>query len=71
MELCSGGELYYKMLERKVLSERRSAKIIKQILSAIYYCHANNIIHRYFKCKSFSKYIEILNLKISSSKMNL
>lgn len=45
-EYCAGGELLNKILTLKYLSEYTVAKIIKQILSAIAYCHAKHIVHR-------------------------
>lgn len=38
-ELCVGGELFDKIQEEKQFSEKRAAQIMKQILSAIFYCH--------------------------------
>lgn len=48
-ELYSGGELFDKIVAVKHFSERQAADIIRQILSAIYYCHRNNIVHRDLK----------------------
>lgn len=33
-------------MEKKNFHEKKVAVIIKQILSAIYYCHENNVVHR-------------------------
>jgi len=38
-EICSGGELFDKIQEEKSFNERKAASIMKQILSAVYYCH--------------------------------
>lgn len=49
-ELCVGGELFSKLLERgKGFSEARAAGYIKQILSAVHHCHSLSIIHRDLK----------------------
>lgn len=48
-ELCTGGELFDKIVERKYFSEKQAAHIMKQILSAVYFCHLNNVIHRDLK----------------------
>jgi calcium-dependent protein kinase len=48
-EFCSGGELFDEIINRKTLNERDSAIIIKQLLSAIAYCHAQNVCHRDLK----------------------
>jgi len=37
--LCNGGELFDKIAEEQQFSERDAANIVKQILSAINYCH--------------------------------
>ena len=44
-ELCSGGELFDKIVERGSFSEKEAAEIIRQILSVINYTHLNNIYH--------------------------
>jgi calcium-dependent protein kinase len=49
LENCIGGNLLDKMIERenmgKTLSEKESASIFKQILSAIYYLHAKKFVY--------------------------
>lgn len=44
-ELCSGGELFDKIIERGVFSEKEAADITRQILSVLIYTHQNNIPH--------------------------
>ena len=47
MELCTGGELFEKILNNNSLfSEHQAANIIRQILLALNYCHTQNIIHK-------------------------
>lgn len=48
-ELCTGGELFKKIVKMKSFSERTAAMTIKQVLSAVHYCHQNNIVHRDLK----------------------
>jgi calcium-dependent protein kinase len=48
-EFCSGGELFEKISEKGSLSEPEAAYIMKQLISAIYYCHQSNIVHRDLK----------------------
>ena len=53
MELCSGGELFDRILNNiengKSFSEEQAAIIFQQMMSAINYCHKNNIVHRDLK----------------------
>jgi len=45
-EYCSGGELYDRIINMKNFCERKAAELMKQILSAITYCHSRKIVHR-------------------------
>ena len=44
-ELCNGGELFDMIHEKGHLTELEAKNIMKQLLSAISYCHKFNIIH--------------------------
>lgn len=48
-EYMEGGELFDQVVAKKHLSEYISAKIIKQVLYAINYCHQKKIVHRDLK----------------------
>jgi calcium-dependent protein kinase len=48
-ELCTGGELFEEIAKRTNFSEADAAEIIKQVLSAVSYCHAKKICHRDLK----------------------
>ncbi|CAG9334375.1 unnamed protein product [Blepharisma stoltei] len=48
-EFLQGGELFDYIIKNKMLSERAAAVFMKQILSAVAYCHSNNIVHRDLK----------------------
>eukprot|EP00347_Sterkiella_histriomuscorum_P020848 403336235 len=48
-ELCTGGELFDEITNRSNFSEQDAAVIIKQVLSAVQYCHVKNIVHRDLK----------------------
>lgn len=52
-ELCSGGELFYHITKSKFLTEAQASKIMRQIISAIKYCHGKNICHRDLKPENF------------------
>ena len=53
MELCSGGELFDRIITNiengKPFTEEQAAIIFQQMMSAINYCHKNNIVHRDLK----------------------
>ncbi|TNV80972.1 hypothetical protein FGO68_gene3591 [Halteria grandinella] len=48
-EFCQGGELFDEIIARGKFSERDAAHVIKQLLSAISYCHTRKICHRDLK----------------------
>ena len=48
-ELLSGGELFDKIKENKYLKEEVCAYLMKQIFSAVDFCHEKKIIHRDLK----------------------
>lgn len=45
-EYCSGGELYDRIISTKNFSERMASDLMRQILSAVTYCHERKIVHR-------------------------
>ena len=53
MELCTGGELFDRILSRldsgKGFTEKEAADIFKQLMSAVHYCHSRKITHRDLK----------------------
>lgn len=61
-ELCNGGELFDEITKRSHFSEQDAATIIKQVLSAVGYCHSKSICHRDLKPENI--------LLDSSSKQN-
>ncbi|CAD8156509.1 unnamed protein product [Paramecium octaurelia] len=48
-ELCQGGELFDRIVQEKNFSEKKAAEVMKQVLSAVTYCHEKNIVHRDLK----------------------
>lgn len=48
-ELCTGGELFDKITAEKHFSEALSQRVMKQLLSAVDFCHLNQVIHRDLK----------------------
>jgi len=49
MELVTGGELFYKIVEKGSYSERDAANIIRQVLEGVSYLHGIGIAHRDIK----------------------
>lgn len=48
-EICDGGELFDEIINRGKFEEKDAAPIMKQLLSAISYCHKKNVCHRDLK----------------------
>ena len=48
-ELCTGGELFDRILKQKLFSEEAAARHLYQILSAVTHCHRLQIVHRDLK----------------------
>lgn len=49
MELVTGGELFYKIVEQGNYSEEDAANIVKQMIQGVAYLHDNGIAHRDLK----------------------
>ncbi|XP_034626456.1 calcium/calmodulin-dependent protein kinase type 1G [Trachemys scripta elegans] len=49
MQLVSGGELFDRILERGVYTEKDASVVIQQVLAAVKYLHENGIVHRDLK----------------------
>lgn len=52
-ELCTGGELFDRIIKEEFFSEAVAAKVFKQILQALNYCHNMSIVHRDLKPENF------------------
>lgn len=48
-ELCTGGELFDKIIEKKRFTEAEAAQLMEQMLSAVVFCHKAGIVHRDLK----------------------
>mmetsp|Transcript_124266 Transcript_124266/g.397814 ORF Transcript_124266/g.397814 Transcript_124266/m.397814 type:complete len:416 (-) Transcript_124266:499-1746(-) len=53
MECMSGGELFKRVVEKKVFSERDAADAAWQMLLAVNYIHSHGIVHRDIKLENF------------------
>lgn len=65
-ELCTGGELFDYILEKKRFSEKIAAHFLKQLFQAIVYCHHKGIVHRDLKPENLllEKHANTANLKV-------
>jgi calcium-dependent protein kinase len=48
-EFCQGGELFDYIIDQGQFSEESAFKIMHQLVSAINYCHNNQVVHRDLK----------------------
>jgi len=53
MELCSGGELFDRIIDAGSFTEVQAAILMQQIVRAIWYMHSMNICHRDLKPENF------------------
>ncbi|KAH7447881.1 hypothetical protein KP509_01G125300 [Ceratopteris richardii] len=53
MELCSGGELFDRIVKRGHYSERKAAQIIRRIVRVVEACHSLGVMHRDLKPENF------------------
>lgn len=51
-EFCQGGEIIGQILQEKGIDENKASQIIKQVFSALTYCHTRKIIHRDIKIEN-------------------
>ncbi|XDV23088.1 hypothetical protein PO909_027800 [Leuciscus waleckii] len=71
MELVSGGELFDRILDRGVFTEKDASRVIKQVLEAVSYLHQNSIVHRDLKPENLLYYSPEENAKIMISDFGL
>jgi len=53
MELCTGGELFDRIVELNSFDEKDSAIIMQQALRGVFYMHSKRIVHRDLKPENF------------------
>ncbi|RDX73745.1 Calcium-dependent protein kinase 1, partial [Mucuna pruriens] len=53
MELCGGGELFDRIVERGHYTERKAAKLARTVVSVIEACHSLGVMHRDLKPENF------------------
>ncbi|XP_078144568.1 calcium/calmodulin-dependent protein kinase IGb [Centroberyx gerrardi] len=71
MQLVSGGELFDRILDRGVYSEKDASRVIQQVLQAVSYLHQNGIVHRDLKPENLLYYSQDENAKIMISDFGL
>ena len=53
MELCTGGELFDRIIEVGQFTEKDAAIVMQQMLSAVFYMHKRQVCHRDLKPENF------------------
>ncbi|XP_057700987.1 calcium/calmodulin-dependent protein kinase type 1D-like [Corythoichthys intestinalis] len=71
MQLVSGGELFDRILDKGVFTEKDASMVIKQVLEAVGYLHENSIVHRDLKPENLLYYSADENAKIMVSDFGL
>ncbi|KAH7437313.1 hypothetical protein KP509_05G065600 [Ceratopteris richardii] len=53
MELCEGGELFDRIIQKGMYSEREAAALCRTIMGVVRTCHSHGVIHRDLKPENF------------------
>ncbi|XP_074523192.1 calcium/calmodulin-dependent protein kinase type 1D-like [Halichoeres trimaculatus] len=71
MQLVSGGELFDRIIDKGVYTEKDASRVISQVLQAVSYLHQNSIVHRDLKPENLLYYNTDENAKIMISDFGL
>uniref|UniRef100_A0A8C9SZA3 Calcium/calmodulin-dependent protein kinase IGb n=1 Tax=Scleropages formosus TaxID=113540 RepID=A0A8C9SZA3_SCLFO len=71
MQLVSGGELFDRILDRGVYTEKDASLVIRQVLHGVSYLHKNGIVHRDLKPENLLYFSQDENSKIMISDFGL
>ena len=53
LELCKGGELFYRIINKKRYTEKDASKLVREMLEVVGACHMKGVIHRDLKPENF------------------
>uniref|UniRef100_A0A8K9Y3A0 Calcium/calmodulin-dependent protein kinase IGa n=1 Tax=Oncorhynchus mykiss TaxID=8022 RepID=A0A8K9Y3A0_ONCMY len=71
MQLVSGGELFDRIIDRGVYTEKDASQLVRQVLQAVNYLHENSIVHRDLKPENLLYFDSDENSKIMISDFGL
>ncbi|XP_013987343.1 calcium/calmodulin-dependent protein kinase type 1D isoform X1 [Salmo salar] len=71
MQLVSGGELFDRIIDRGVYTEKDASCLVHQVLEAVNYLHENSIVHRDLKPENLLYFNSDENSKIMISDFGL
>ncbi|KAK7880275.1 hypothetical protein WMY93_030642 [Mugilogobius chulae] len=71
MQLVSGGELFDRIVDKGVYTEKDASSVVKQVLQAVCYLHQNSIVHRDLKPENLLYFNTEENAKIMVSDFGL
>ncbi|XP_073158112.1 calcium-dependent protein kinase-like [Henckelia pumila] len=71
MELCSGGELFDKIIDQGHYSESLAADLCRQIVNVVHHCHLMGVMHRDLKPENFLLSSKNANARLKATDFGL